>query len=47
MQASAHSKYLGDLSVSYDQFGNVTSWSGNPIFIAPNLPTGTLREITR
>ncbi|RZC32902.1 5 nucleotid C, Metallophos, and/or PGA cap domain containing protein [Asbolus verrucosus] len=39
VQASAYTKYLGNLTVVYDDFGNVTTWHGNPVFLEPKLPT--------
>lgn len=37
MQASAYSKYVGDLTVYFDAAGNVAHWKGAPIFMGPNI----------
>ncbi|XP_044258318.1 apyrase-like [Tribolium madens] len=37
VQASAYTKYLGDLNVIYDEFANVTGWGGNPVFLGPQI----------
>lgn len=46
VQASALSKYLGNLSIVYKDSGEILSSSGNPIFLAGNLATG-LRIVCR
>ena len=33
VQAYAFSKYLGNLTVDFDDNGDLTSWSGNPILL--------------
>ena len=33
VQAYAFSKYLGNLKVDFDDNGDLTSWSGNPILL--------------
>lgn len=33
VQASAYTKYLGDLTVYFDEEGEVQSWEGNPIYL--------------
>lgn len=33
VQASAYTKYLGDLTVYFDDDGEVNSWEGNPIYL--------------
>lgn len=37
MQASAYTKYVGDLTVYFDAAGNVAHWKGAPIFMGPNI----------
>lgn len=37
MQASAYTKYVGDLTVYFDAAGNVARWKGAPIFMGPNI----------
>ncbi|KRT83949.1 Calcineurin-like phosphoesterase, partial [Oryctes borbonicus] len=38
VQASAYTKYLGNLSVEYDGHGNLLSWEGNPIYLDRSIP---------
>ena len=33
VQDFAYGKYLGKLKVDFDNYGEVTSWSGNPILL--------------
>ena len=33
VQAFAYGKYLGNLTVDFDDNGDLTSWSGNPILL--------------
>ena len=33
VQAFAYGKYLGNLTVDFDDNGELTSWSGNPILL--------------
>jgi 2',3'-cyclic-nucleotide 2'-phosphodiesterase (5'-nucleotidase family) len=40
VQASAYTKYLGNLTVFFDDSGNVVDWNGAPIFLGPKIPTG-------
>jgi 5'-nucleotidase len=37
VQASAYSKYLGDLTVYFDALGEVQNWEGNPIFLSSDI----------
>lgn len=37
VQASAYTKYLGDLIVYFDENGEIDSWEGNPIFMSNNI----------
>lgn len=37
MQASAYTKYVGDLTVYFDAAGDVVQWKGAPIFMGPNI----------
>lgn len=40
VQASCYTKYVGDLRVNFDIYGNVVSWSGNPIFMDTSVIPG-------
>ena len=40
VQASAYTKYLGNLTVRFDAQGEVASWEGNPIFMSNDKPQG-------
>jgi 5'-nucleotidase len=37
VQASAYTKYVGDIVLYFDDEGIVQSWSGNPIFMGSNV----------
>ena len=38
VQAFAYTKYLGDLQLSFDQNGDLTSHGGNPILLVQSMP---------
>ncbi|GJQ83469.1 hypothetical protein Trydic_g8594 [Trypoxylus dichotomus] len=38
VQASSYTRYLGSLSVEYDNSGNLFSWGGNPIYLDKSIP---------
>lgn len=38
VQASAYTKFVGDLTVYFDKNGNVANWEGNPIYLDSNIP---------
>lgn len=40
VQAAAFAKYVGDLTVYFDDDGEVVRWFGQPIFLAPNIQPG-------
>ncbi len=40
MQASAYTKYIGDLTVYFDAEGLVSSWEGYPIYLDSNIKQG-------
>lgn len=40
VQASAYLKYVGDLTVYFDDRGHVDSWEGAPIFLDTNITPG-------
>lgn len=42
VQASALSKYVGDLTVWFDHNGKAASWSGDPIFLGTGIEQGTV-----
>lgn len=37
VQASAYTKYLGDLTVYFDEDGEIQSWEGNPIYLNSSI----------
>ena len=41
MQAYRLSKYISNLSVTFDRVGDVTSWSGNPVLLDSTIFKGT------
>lgn len=40
VQAYAYSKYLGHISVDFDEQGRVQDWSGNPILLNSSVEQG-------
>lgn len=42
VQASAFTRYVGNLTVFYDEEGRVANWEGAPIFEDINIPQGKL-----
>jgi 5'-nucleotidase len=45
VQASAYTKYLGDLTVYFDEKGEAVRWEGNPIFMSNDIvPDPTIIE---
>lgn len=40
VQASAYSKYVGDLTVYFDDLGEPIRWTGQPIFLGPDIQPG-------
>ena len=40
VQAYAYTKYLGYLDLTFDDSGNLTYWSGNPILLNQSYPKG-------
>lgn len=42
VQASSYSRYLGNITISLDDKGEVTSWDGAPIFLDTSLPQGKI-----
>ncbi|RZC32901.1 5 nucleotid C domain containing protein, partial [Asbolus verrucosus] len=38
VQASSYSKYLGNITILYDNVGNIMNWSGAPVFLDTKLP---------
>lgn len=42
VQASAYTKYIGDLTVYFDAAGQVVSWEGSPIFLDTDIVPGRL-----
>ena len=41
VQASAFAKYVGDLTVYFDEAGEAIRWAGQPIFLDQNIQPGT------
>lgn len=41
VQASCYTKYLGNLTIFYDQNGNIVSYDGIPVFLGHHVPKGT------
>lgn len=39
VQAGAYSRYLGNISITFDEQGEVTSWQGNPILLNQTVST--------
>jgi 5'-nucleotidase len=37
VQASAYTKYVGDITLYFDDEGIIQSWSGNPIYMGPEV----------
>lgn len=40
IQASCFSKYVGDLTVYFNEAGEAVRWIGQPIFLGPNITPG-------
>lgn len=40
VQTSGHAKYVGLLNVKFNSKGEVTSWTGNPIFLSKDIAQG-------
>ena len=40
VEAYAHTKYLGHLTLDFDEDGEVTVWEGNPILLNKSFPQG-------
>lgn len=41
VQASARMKYVGDLTVHFDENGHIVSWEGAPIYLDHDIKQGT------
>lgn len=41
VQASAFAKYVGDLTVYFDESGEPTRWIGQPVFLGSEIKPGT------
>lgn len=44
VQASAFSKYVGDITVYFDELGEPIRWAGQPIFLGPGIQPGFLNK---
>lgn len=40
VQASAYAKYVGDLTVYFDEMGEAVEWTGEPIFLDSQIVPG-------
>jgi 5'-nucleotidase len=40
VQAYAYSKYVGDITVWFDEEGECADWQGSPIFLNTSVPQG-------
>lgn len=45
VQASAFTQYVGDLTVRFDEKGEIFDWSGNPVFLDRDIPMGSLNKV--
>lgn len=41
VQASAFAKYVGNITVHFDDFGEAIEWFGQPIFLGPHVQPGS------
>lgn len=41
VHSSAFAKYVGDLTVYFNEFDEVAQWTGQPIFLGPYIQPGT------
>lgn len=47
VQASAYTKYVGNITVFFDEAGKVVAWEGEPIFLGSEVIPGKLNEQLR
>lgn len=47
VQASSFAKYVGDLTVYFNQAGEAIRWIGQPIFLATNIQPGMFNQLNR
>lgn len=40
VQASAFTQYLGNISINYNENGQITAWEGSPIYLNHKIPEG-------
>lgn len=45
VQASAYTKYIGDLTVYFDIEGEISSWEGKPIYLDSDVEKGNAHPI--
>lgn len=43
VQASAFTKYMGNLTVYFNYRGDYVKWEGGPVFLDRSLPEGTVQ----
>lgn len=41
VQAAAHTQYLGEIKLTFDEAGKLLRWNGNPHYIGNDIPQGT------
>lgn len=46
VQASSFAKYVGDLTVYFNQNGEAIRWIGQPIFLASNIQPGIIHAVS-
>lgn len=46
VQASSFAKYVGDLTVYFNQNGEVMRWIGQPIFLASHIQQGRIHAVS-
>lgn len=42
MQAAAHTQYLGEIKLFFDDLGNLLDWEGHPHYIGNEVEQGSL-----
>lgn len=42
MQAAAHTQYLGEITLFFDDLGNLLDWKGHPHYIGNEVEQGSL-----
>lgn len=42
VQAGAHTEYLGEIKVIFDEAGSLLDWNGNPHYLGPDVEQGNI-----